>query len=237
MKTKWYQKNWFVILMLLFVFPVGLFLMWYFKKWNKPTRWILTAVIALFVLISPFVDTNEEENTETKSGKTVKKENKDSDNDEIKKKEIKKTSKKAEKTKKSISKDDKAMSTKEYDGIIRSYQAQIQLVGEDLVKLESEINDDGKTTTKGSDLLYAISGSLETSSIILNGAENEVVPPSKFEQDHKNLNEADSHFQNAAKQINDFEETGNPEDLNNALDQMQEGTDIADISIRNILEN
>src|SRR5699024_11012890 len=100
----------------------------------------------------------------------------------------------------------------------RSYQSQIQLAGEDLMKLENEINDNGKTTNKGKDLLYAISGTLESSSLILDGAKNDVIPPSEFKQEHKNLKEADNYFQTAAKQI-------------------QTGVDNADISIRNILEN
>lgn len=241
-KTKWYQKNWFVILMLIFIFPLGLFLMWYFKKWNNTIRWVVTAVVILFVLISPFVDTKDNANNEAKkenttTKNTTKEDKNDKKDDEVAKKEIKETSEKAEKTKKPLPKEDKTMSVEEYQGVVRSYQSQIQLAGDDLMKLENEINDNGKTTNKGKDLLYAISGTLESSSLILDGAKNDVIPPSEFKQEHKNLKEADNYFQTAAKQINNFEETENPEELNNALEQIQTGVDNADISIRNILEN
>ncbi|WP_268222150.1 hypothetical protein [Staphylococcus ureilyticus] len=243
MNEKWYKTNWFVILMLIFIFPLGLFLMWYFKKWNKTTRWVVTAVVILFVLISPFVDTKDnannneakKENTATKN--TTKEDKNDKKSDEVEKKEVKETSEKVKETKKPLPKEDKTMSVEEYQGVVRSYQSQIQLAGEDLMKLENEINDNGKTTNKGKDLLYAISGALESSSLILDGAKNDVIPPSEFKQEHKNLKEADNYFQTAAKQINNFEETENPEDLNNALEQIQTGVDNADISIRNILEN
>ncbi len=31
-QRKWYQTQWFTILMLIFVFPVGLFLMWKYQS-------------------------------------------------------------------------------------------------------------------------------------------------------------------------------------------------------------
>ncbi|MCD8890956.1 hypothetical protein K2V52_03140 [Staphylococcus nepalensis] len=250
--------------------------MWYYKKWNKPARWIVTVVILLAGVFGIF-DNSEEKDPDTKTAEknktsdkketaskedtkddfraknnkedkktkeentttqnTTKEDKNDKKDDEVEKKEVKETSEKAKKTKKQLPKEDKTMSVQEYQGVVRSYQSQIQLAGDDLMKLENEINDNGKTTNKGKDLLYAISGTLESSSLILDGAKNDVIPPSEFKQEHKNLKEADNYFQTAAKQINNFEETENPEDLNNALEQIQTGVDNADISIRNILEN
>lgn len=43
---KFYQKTWFIILMLIFVWPVGLFLMWKYTAWNK----ILKGVITVFLV-------------------------------------------------------------------------------------------------------------------------------------------------------------------------------------------
>lgn len=34
-KSKFYKKTWFIILMLIIFFPVGLFLMWKYSNWNK----------------------------------------------------------------------------------------------------------------------------------------------------------------------------------------------------------
>ena len=47
-KTPFYQSTWFVILMLLcWCFPIGLFLMWKYKKFNKNMRIIITALYAI----------------------------------------------------------------------------------------------------------------------------------------------------------------------------------------------
>ena len=54
-KTPFYQSTWFVILMMFCCcFPIGLFLMWKYKKFNQPVRIVLTAlfVIAFVVGIS-----------------------------------------------------------------------------------------------------------------------------------------------------------------------------------------
>ena len=72
-EKKWYLSNWFVILMLIFIFPVGLFLMWYNKKWTKPARWIVTGLIALAVVISPFMEDEKSQSEE----KTVSQDNKE----------------------------------------------------------------------------------------------------------------------------------------------------------------
>ena len=47
---KWYQKTSGVIVLLILFFPVGLYLMWKNDLWTKKTRWIVTSVIALFVI-------------------------------------------------------------------------------------------------------------------------------------------------------------------------------------------
>lgn len=49
--TPFYGKTWFVILMLCcWCFPIGLFLMWKYKKFNKPTRIIITTIYALMLI-------------------------------------------------------------------------------------------------------------------------------------------------------------------------------------------
>ena len=49
-----YASTWFVILMLLFIGPVGLFLMWRFEKFSKVVRIIIT-VLLVMVWISNFL--------------------------------------------------------------------------------------------------------------------------------------------------------------------------------------
>lgn len=51
-EKKWYQKPTAVILLLLFVFPIGLFLMWKHQVWSKTTRWIISGVCILFAIAS-----------------------------------------------------------------------------------------------------------------------------------------------------------------------------------------
>lgn len=47
---KFYEKTWFIILMLIVFFPVGLFLMWKYTTWNKTAKIIVTVLIAaLFI--------------------------------------------------------------------------------------------------------------------------------------------------------------------------------------------
>ena len=61
---KIYEKNWFIILMLVLFFPVGLFLMWKNAKWNKTVKIIISVLV---VAIAIFSNGNEKsKNIETK---------------------------------------------------------------------------------------------------------------------------------------------------------------------------
>ena len=61
---KIYEENWFIILMLVLFFPVGLFLMWKNAKWHKTVKIIVTALI---VVMAIFSNGNEKsKNVETK---------------------------------------------------------------------------------------------------------------------------------------------------------------------------
>ena len=61
---KIYEKNWFIILMLVLFFPVGLFLMWKNAKWHKTVKIIISI---LFTAIVIFSNGNEKsKNVETK---------------------------------------------------------------------------------------------------------------------------------------------------------------------------
>lgn len=55
MKTS--EKNWFVILMVIVFFPVGLYLMWKQKKFTRIVRIGITAFIAAIVILSPLSKT------------------------------------------------------------------------------------------------------------------------------------------------------------------------------------
>lgn len=47
---KWYTSNWFTILMLIFIAPVGIFLIWKYSNWSKVSKIIATIASALFFI-------------------------------------------------------------------------------------------------------------------------------------------------------------------------------------------
>ena len=61
-KKKLYEKTWFIIVMLLFVFPVGLFLMWKYSSWNKVAKIIVTILIVLAAIVG-FASPSDESTT------------------------------------------------------------------------------------------------------------------------------------------------------------------------------
>ena len=56
---KFYEKTWFTVLMLLLFFPVGLFLMWKYQKFNKGARIIISVFFGL-LLVSNMFDESED---------------------------------------------------------------------------------------------------------------------------------------------------------------------------------
>ncbi|MGC7571917.1 Ltp family lipoprotein [Staphylococcus epidermidis] len=50
--TSWYKQEWFIVLTLIFIFPLGLFVMWRFSKWPSIAKTIITVVISVIVLRS-----------------------------------------------------------------------------------------------------------------------------------------------------------------------------------------
>src|SRR5690625_832538 len=115
---KFYQTTWFIVLSLIFFFPLGLILMWRNKKFGKTARIVITVIFA-FVTLSVFIDedtstefeehdkaevvskesSNEEEKNEkeTKDKKKKEEQNKQNKKDNDKQKEIAKKEKKKEK--------------------------------------------------------------------------------------------------------------------------------------------
>lgn len=51
---KVYEKTWFIIVMLIVFFPVGLFLMWKFSTWNKVVKIIISVFFGLVIISSLF---------------------------------------------------------------------------------------------------------------------------------------------------------------------------------------
>lgn len=51
-----YAKNWFILIMLFFFAPLGIFLLWRRKKWHNSLKFILTAVSLLWFTFVVFAD-------------------------------------------------------------------------------------------------------------------------------------------------------------------------------------
>lgn len=49
-KSAWYQKTVWIIVLLIFFWPVGLFLMWKYASWSKKTKQIVSGVVAIYAL-------------------------------------------------------------------------------------------------------------------------------------------------------------------------------------------
>ena len=52
-KVKFYQKSWFIVLALIFFWPLGVFLMWKYSKWNKIVK-IIISILCVLSLIGLF---------------------------------------------------------------------------------------------------------------------------------------------------------------------------------------
>ncbi|MBF2170613.1 Ltp family lipoprotein [Staphylococcus epidermidis] len=50
--TSWYKQEWFIVLTLIFIFPLGLFVMWRFSKWPSIAKTIVTVAIVVIALSS-----------------------------------------------------------------------------------------------------------------------------------------------------------------------------------------
>ena len=50
MSQKWYEKNVGIILFLIFFFPIGLFLMWKYSRWNRVAKIVISLIGALVII-------------------------------------------------------------------------------------------------------------------------------------------------------------------------------------------
>ena len=69
-KEKVYQKTWFTVLFLIVFFPVGLFTMWKYKKFNKIAR-IIISVFWAFCVITAFVPSDNSQSTDSTAEETT----------------------------------------------------------------------------------------------------------------------------------------------------------------------
>lgn len=50
-KLPFFQQTWFIILMMIFIAPVGIFLMWYFKEWKTMNKVIISVCLIFYFMI------------------------------------------------------------------------------------------------------------------------------------------------------------------------------------------
>lgn len=78
-KEKFYKKKWFTVLLLIFIAPIGILLMWINKHWSKKARTILSIVFGVYFIIVAIASqsTEEEKAAETVKQEQVEKEKED----------------------------------------------------------------------------------------------------------------------------------------------------------------
>ena len=69
-KKKWYKSTWFTILTLIFIFPLGLFLMWKYMDWKRWVK-ILITVLIIIIAITNFTSQPESNNESSKKEVTT----------------------------------------------------------------------------------------------------------------------------------------------------------------------
>src|SRR5699024_586542 len=50
-EKNWYEQTWVIVLCLIFFFPVGLTLMWYFADWSNVFKFIVTIGVVAFIFM------------------------------------------------------------------------------------------------------------------------------------------------------------------------------------------
>lgn len=57
-KKKWYQATWLIIVSLIFLAPLGIFLMWKYASWSKTWKIIITIAASLFMIYAVVAGAN-----------------------------------------------------------------------------------------------------------------------------------------------------------------------------------
>lgn len=71
MDKKIYQDNWFIILTLILVFPVGIFLMWKYADWKNIYKIIVVIIIILCSMAIFFIKDSYRSATKTENSQVI----------------------------------------------------------------------------------------------------------------------------------------------------------------------
>lgn len=80
------KRSWFIILLLIFFFPVGLYLMWRHANWSKTPKWVVTGVIAVlaaYSLGSQDTPTDTADTTNTPTNQTAVQDTEPAEDEEV----------------------------------------------------------------------------------------------------------------------------------------------------------
>src|SRR5258708_21084667 len=64
-KSKWHQGSLGIIATLVVFFPLGLFLMWKYAKWNKKVKWAVTCLFAFLLLSGAFTNKDQSKGSQS----------------------------------------------------------------------------------------------------------------------------------------------------------------------------
>lgn len=201
-----------------------------FVSWIKEHK-IWSGLIALFLLmaiISPFVDEDGSQTEETKKETSTNKNSgtKDkSDSNKLNSKNNDEQETKTDTSKNESNQESNKKNEKDYVKAVKSYKAQIQIIGEDLTKLSAEIDDNNQISSQGETLLTSINTQLDTASNTINN--EKLKTPDKYKQKHEDLLYADELINEGIQGM----QTGDSE----SFDSMQVGISVADDAIKSII--
>ena len=129
MEKKFYEKTWFIILMLIFIFPLGLFLMWKYASWNKVAKIILTVILSILFIIGISGSAGNENTKNIDKSKTKQEQQIDQNTQQETKTEEKESEVKKEESNKETQitlSDDEIVTflngIEDFDGIWKKYQ-------------------------------------------------------------------------------------------------------------------
>lgn len=121
-KKPFYGRGWFVVIMLILFFPIGLALMWVASDWSKKAKWWVTGIVGFFLILTLF-----DESEDVESEEEIKVEEVGEDKDEVNKESTEHTEEEE------VTKEDE-----EADEIAREEEERLEKEREDKIEREEE---------------------------------------------------------------------------------------------------
>src|SRR5699024_8937376 len=144
-EKKFYQKNWFVILTLIFVFPIGLYLMWRHTDWKPKTKKIVTGIVSFIFVLNLFSSDDESKNDVSSTTNIEEPKTEEiSKNDETEEEKERKEKEEEKKTKEKEEKERKEKEQKEKEQKEKEEQEEKEKQNQEEAKKKKEQEEDSK---------------------------------------------------------------------------------------------